>query len=228
MASSPALYVRGRESAPVRRDFLIARAQEEPGWPEPVVYADAGEYDEPRPALAALAEAIAAGRHDGVFAASPSRLGNDLDQVQAFDRLCRQHGVPLRFSWYREVTDTRGLFDIVQMATDFTVTEDHLRLLRRSYVSWDDAEFGAPEIHARRPYGHSTVLRDIAEILEVPESEWSQGDQVPTFDAEWRFLRLHVETAIALQIALLTGEFRTGRYVRDDEYEHRSWRPFDA
>ena len=35
-------------------------------------------------------------------------------------------------------------------------------------------------------------------------------------EAEWRFLRLHVETAVVLQIALATGEFRPGRYVRED------------
>jgi len=34
-------------------------------------------------------------------------------------------------------------------------------------------------------------------------------------EAEWRFLRLHVETAVVLQIALATGEFRPGRYVRE-------------
>ena len=38
----------------------------------------------------------------------------------------------------------------------------------------------------------------------------------PVPEAEWRFLRLHVETAVALQIALATGEFRPGRYVRED------------
>ena len=62
------------------------------------------------------------------------------------------------------------------------------------------------------------VLADIADILEVPDSDWDDEEKGPLPVAEWRFRRLHAETAIALQIALDTGEFRTGRYVRDDEW----------
>jgi len=40
----------------------------------------------------------------------------------------------------------------------------------------------------------------MAEILGVPDSEWMDADEEVTPDAEWRFLRLHVETAITLQI----------------------------
>jgi hypothetical protein len=40
-------------------------------------------------------------------------------------------------------------------------------------------------------------------------------------------MRLHVETAIALQIALATGEFRTGRYVRD-KWDFSGWRRDEA
>lgn len=94
---------------------------------------------------------------------------------------------------------------------------------------WDNTEFGAPSIDPKRPYGNSHVFGDIAEILGVPESEWTAGEEMdPSVDAEWRFLRLHVETAVALQIALFTGQFRTGRYVRDGEYDTRSWRRADA
>ena len=41
--------------------------------------------------------------------------------------------------------------------------------------------------------------------------------------AEWRFLRLHVETGVVLQIALATGEFRAGRYVREGSW-HNGWK----
>lgn len=205
----------------------IGEVRDELGWPEPVVYVDVGPAGEPRSRLAALGEAIRAGQHDGVFAAHPLVLG-DLTQIEAFDRLCRARGVVLRFRWFHQATDTRALFDVVKAAREFTVTADHLRLLRRAYVWWDETEFGAPMIDAKRPYGNSNVFGDIAEILDVPESEWADEELNPSLDAEWRFLRLHVETAIALQIALVTGEFRTGRYVRDDEYDDRSWRRDDV
>ena len=35
----------------------------------------------------------------------------------------------------------------------------------------------------------------------------------PRLDTEWRFLRLHAEAALALA----TGEFRTGRYIRGED-----------
>jgi hypothetical protein len=224
----PAVYIRGDDSD--AEHYLISEVREKLGWPEPAVFADvdADPASRPRSRMAALVEAIAAGQHDGVFAAHPRQLGDDLGQIEAFDRVCRQHGVLLRFSWFHDVTDTRALFDVVREAREFTVTEDHLRLLRQTYVFWDETEFGAPAIDAKRPYGNSNVFGDIAEILDMPESEWSDEDGNPSLDAEWRFLRLHVETAIALQIALITGEFRTGRYVRDDEYDDRSWRRDDT
>jgi hypothetical protein len=151
-------------------------------------------------------------------------LADDLAQIEAFDRLCRQHGVRLRFRWHQEITDTRALFDVAHQVREFTITDEHLRLLRHGHVFWDEAEFGAPSIDPKRPYGNSNVYRDIAEILDVPDSEWTDEEQNRSLDAEWRFLRLHVETAIALQIALVTGEFRTGRYMRDDQWDRRHWR----
>jgi hypothetical protein len=81
---------------------------------------------------------------------------------------------------------------------------------------WDETEFGAPEIDCKRPYGNSSVFADIAEVLGIPDSEWADENMDPLPDYEQRFLRLHVETAVALQIALSTGEFRTGRYTRED------------
>lgn len=217
----PAVYIRDRDATATDdagittlRDALAREVQDKLGWPAPAVYADAGP---PGSQKAALAGAITAGRHDGVFAAHPSQLGDDLAQIEAFDRLCRQHGVRLRFQWHQNVTDTRALFDVIYQVTEFTVTHEHLRLLRNAHVFWDEAEFGAPSIDPKRPYGNSNVYRDIAEILDVPESEWEHEGQYWSLDNEWRFLRLHVETAIALQIALATGEFRAGHYVRYDQ-----------
>jgi hypothetical protein len=46
-------------------------------------------------------------------------------------------------------------------------------------------------------------------------------DLNPRPEAGWRLIRLHVETAIALQIALATGELRAGRYRRGED--QRDW-----
>jgi hypothetical protein len=165
------------------RDFMADCARGL-GWPEPVVYADAGPSAGQGSEYAALVEAIAAGRHDAVLVPSAMVIG-DLDQVGAFVKHCRRHGVRVYSRWGEDVaTSPRTQFDVIRNTTRFTVSDEHLRLLRRAYVSWDETEFGAPEIDCKRPYGNSDML--------------------------------HAETAVALQIALSTGEFRNGRYTRED------------
>ena len=69
----------------------------------------------------------------------------------------------LTWNLVQELSETR----------EFTITEDHLKLLRRVYVAWDFGEGdGAPAINSKKPYGNSYVERDIAEILDVPDEDW--------------------------------------------------------
>jgi hypothetical protein len=110
--------------------------------------------------------------------------------------------------------DQERLFESLRWLTEFTVTEDHLKLLRHVHVDyWDPGEgyFGAAAISSKRPYGNSYVARDIAEILNAPDEDWEYEDRekaIVTDEAEERFKRLHVETMAALQIVLAAGEFR--------------------
>ena len=106
-------------------------------------------------------------------------------------------------------------FSKIRSVTDFTVTEDHLKLLRRANVGWDDCEFGAPAIDCKRPYGNSDVIGDIGEILGYPEGHYQDEDGDRYEVIEDNFTQLHAETAIVLQVALATGEFKAGRYVCD-------------
>ena len=43
-----------------------------------------------------------------MFATHPRVIG-DLDQIEALDRLCRQHGVRLRFRWSGQTRDPRAV-----------------------------------------------------------------------------------------------------------------------
>lgn len=105
----------------------------------------------------------------------------------------------------------------------FTVTNDHLTLLRCAYVGWDDCEFGAPSIDCKRPYGNTDVYGDIAEILGWTLFEDADGDAHLSREQKELANRLHVETAIVLQIGLLLGKFEVGTYRKSDEYDERSW-----
>src|ERR1700734_729843 len=101
--------------------------------------------------------------------------------------------------------DARSTYDELRLVTEFTVTEDHLKLLRHAYVGWDDCEFGAPAIDCKRPYGNSDVIDDIAEILGVPDEQVRDEESEILPGVKAAFTCLHGETATVLQIALATG-----------------------
>ena len=96
----------------------------------------------------------------------------------------------------------------------FTVTEDHIKLLKRAYVGWDDCEFGAPEIDPKRPYGNSSVFSDISEILGIQPN--SEGDF--TSDQEDYIMKTHRELQTVLQIFLQYGRLVAGTFTRESQY----------
>jgi hypothetical protein len=102
---------------------------------------------------------------------------------------------------------------------EFTLTEDHLKLLKNMYVGWSCSEFGAPEIDPKRPYGNGDVIGDIHEILTVTSS--SSWEEIPE-ELEEKYNKLHKETETALQIVLNTLSFVPGRYRKIHPYG-RDW-----
>ena len=124
---------------------------------------------------------------------------------------------------------------------EFEVKEEHLKLISRMCVGWQDCEFGAPEINPKRPYGNSDVIQDIVEIFGLEEKDnmrfifrlfgnkWDlRGEDKYNinFDYDDELVKLldelHRETETALQIVLRTKSFETGKYVAD-EYSS-NWR----
>ena len=99
----------------------------------------------------------------------------------------------------------------------FTVTDQHLKLLRRMCVGWQDCETGAPEIDPKRPYGNSDVFDDVVEILGVKPNYSKHGEILDGL--EEKMMKLHRETETALQIVLSTGAFKAGTY-ECGEYEY--------
>lgn len=108
----------------------------------------------------------------------------------------------------------------------FTITEDHLRLLRRAWVSWNDCEFGAPGIDPKRPYGNGDVIHDMSEILGVESVETDDdGDHWPPGTTA-KLTKLHRDTEKVLQIALSVGFFEPGVY-ESEEFKPRTWTKLD-
>lgn len=106
----------------------------------------------------------------------------------------------------------------------FTITKDHLKLLQRMYVEWDDSYYGSPMIDCKRPYGNRNVLLDIAEILDwnIGDDDGLTSDQIDIVE------RLHKETKKTLQICLSTGRFETGTFEKRNRYNSRSWQKIET
>lgn len=124
----------------------------------------------------------------------------------------------------------------------FEVKPEHLLLMRRFCVGWNDCEFGAPEIDPKRPYGNSDVLQDMLEILGLKEIKRGickfelfgvkyllKGQDKYNIDLEDEDVLvavlngLHKEMKTALQICLVTGAFKVGKY-QCEEYGTLEWK----
>ena len=103
----------------------------------------------------------------------------------------------------------------------FTLTENHIKLLRAMWVNWQDCETGAPEIDPKRPYGNSDVESDIHELLT---GECGLKYEL-TCEQRQQYANLHRETQYALQIVLSVGEMKVGTYETFKPYNRQEWRP---
>lgn len=109
----------------------------------------------------------------------------------------------------------------------FELHDDHITLLKNAYIRWEDCEFGAPAIDCKRPYGNSSVVPDILEILEV-EPVLTKADEGDIFsdDQEAYAIQVHRELEAALTIILggLRHYTGPGVYERvDDSYSRGEW-----
>ena len=98
----------------------------------------------------------------------------------------------------------------------FIVTHDHLKLLQRMWIGWEDCEYGAPAVNCKRPYGNSDVEGDIAEILgwEYEEDDWNGMPNSLREKAE----KIHREMKTVLQILVVNLHIYPGEYERPNPY----------
>jgi len=103
---------------------------------------------------------------------------------------------------------------------EFELKQEHINLLKETWINWEDCEFGAPAIDCKRPYGNSSVEDDIAEIIKLPKKgNWDYKEECWKESATEKLNDLHKETQIALQIILHCQTFKLGIYKKDDKYE---------
>jgi len=102
---------------------------------------------------------------------------------------------------------------------EFTVTEDHIKLLKRAMVSWDSKKHGAPAIDIMQPYGTTCIECNISQILGI-KPKLDLGTKRTYFSDEQKeyMEKTHRETQIALSIFLKTGKMEPGAYKHSGYY----------
>ncbi len=88
--------------------------------------------------------------------------------------------------------------DIVSGQTAFTVTAEHIALLRKLRFSWETAETGAPMVDQQAPYGTPDPLAAIADVTGAK----TEADTA----------RQHIEMHLALSKMLRHGSLKPGDY----------------
>lgn len=92
--------------------------------------------------------------------------------------------------------------------TTFTLTREHVDLLRAMHWRWDHCEFGSPAVDCKRPFGSSSGI--YADMAAAVGWVYDPDDQ----EQEDELGRLYRETLTALQVGLSTGSFEPGEYER--------------
>jgi hypothetical protein len=106
----------------------------------------------------------------------------------------------------------------------FTVKEEHIKLLQHMWVWFDDnAYMGAPAVDIKRPYGNSSVLEDIGEIIGEKPAAMDGDYPIYSDKQQDSFKALHEEMGDVLQILVRNLGIKPGVYECDD-YDV-NWRP---
>lgn len=114
----------------------------------------------------------------------------------------------------------------------FEVKPYHLRLLQRCYTSWDDCEFGAPQIDPKRPFGNSgssSILQVVAQeaglLTAYKHINWNEESifDVVEDNIIKEARRIYEELEICLQIllndlAIVPGKYRLDGYGKNWKY----------
>lgn len=98
---------------------------------------------------------------------------------------------------------------------EFEITEDHLKLVRKMHMGWNEDCFGAPGLDCKRPYGDSWVYGDLAEYLgiepEDPERGFTPDEKMFMYNV-WR----DTQTVLQILIDNLDSGIKVGKVYKQD------------
>ena len=107
----------------------------------------------------------------------------------------------------------------------FTLTPEHVQLLRRSNVNYSGhGEWGYVGLDCKRPFGNGDLVGDMATILGVdPVAPDDEEEHWPPGTSDKMVKMFKEELPIALSVVLAAGTFEPGEY-ECEKYTH-NWRP---
>lgn len=117
----------------------------------------------------------------------------------------------------------------IKNALQFEVLPSHLALCKGMYWSWQDCEFGAPEVNPKRPYGNSgfaTILAEIAVLIGMEVFKDADDEVCLTKEQKALCYRRHLEMEHWFQILSRFGEIPSGKYWRKETYH--KWEKVEA
>lgn len=99
----------------------------------------------------------------------------------------------------------------------FTVTENHLKLIKRLNWTWNECETGAPSIDPKRPFGNSYVPGDVRDILGEKDTETCHecGNSKAGGMTDDMALEVYYELLFCMQILTDNLWIKPGVYKRD-------------
>ena len=112
------------------------------------------------------------------------------------------------------------IFEEVQNSKFIIITQEHLKLVKMLWFSWDKCEFGSPEVDCKRPFGNSDVFNDIFKILDVkPEQFNSDYGEYEYSEKQKQYVyRLYCQLKDVLEICCRNLEFKCGQFKREEIY----------
>lgn len=95
------------------------------------------------------------------------------------------------------------------------VTENHIKLLKKLYIDWEDCSFGAPCVDCKRPFGNSDVYGDMAEILGIKLANQEENPEL--YERQiYSLNKGYKELQDCLQILVRNLSIEVGEYECDD------------
>ncbi len=95
----------------------------------------------------------------------------------------------------------------------FTLTADHVKLLRRMLIDSDPCvPFSRIGPGTKRPFGNSDIASDMAEILGIQRIEVDNGVSFLPQHTIPRMAAIWADLSKALQVVLSSGSFEPGEY----------------